>query len=186
MKSNDWPPLRLELQKVIVMRKTRTSTILLAALLATGCVGSPHLAYSQAATPAMSRAPETPEAFLGKIYKHYGNGQSGINLANPRLANRIFDQSILALLNDKRWNQEGAINFDFFCVCNDFDNLSDPLVVAKAQSNSNHITANVNFNNNGKIQKVVYELVPVGTQLRVYNIIGTNFNLREFLSAGPQ
>ena len=58
MKSNDWPPLRLEPQKVIVMRKTGTSTIILAALLATSCVGSPHLAHSQAATPAMSRAPE--------------------------------------------------------------------------------------------------------------------------------
>ena len=53
MKPSNWPPLRLQTEKVILMRKAGTSTIVLAALLATGCVNAPRLAHGQAAAPSM-------------------------------------------------------------------------------------------------------------------------------------
>ena len=129
--------------------------------------------------PLLARAAEPPptaKSFVEKIYRAYlgsaENGASGVQLDTPEDLKRYFTPALAVLIledeaaADKR-GEEPTLDGDAFIGHQDW-NIADLSVDVKEAGTK--AKATVSFTNFGKAEKVVVELLRVGTDWRIADI----------------
>ena len=126
--------------------------------------------------PLLARAaePVTAKSFVEQIYSSYVGmaGQKGIPLDGPAVIRRYFTPGLASLIledraaADKR-GEPPTLDGDAFVGHQEWD-ISGLSVDAKEAGGK--ATATVSFTNFGKAEKVVLELLKVGTDWRIADI----------------
>lgn len=145
------------------------------------------------ASPAASSAPEplsadeqglgTPEAFLAAIYKHYEHedpaSRSFSSVDNPSL---YYDPDMVALLNENNRlydGEQGAIEIDPICQCQDYQSIKTTIRVVNRDDASAKAVATLKMSwADVPPYTVTYRLVRVDGRWRIHDIAGEYPSLR--------
>jgi hypothetical protein len=131
------------------------------------------LATAWAAVAARA-ADTSARAFVVAIYDAYvGKDGNGITLDSDQKVQHYFEPSLAALIlqdqKDAARHQEvGALDFDPFVDARDWDIAA--FNVAMTDKGSDKASATVQFNNFGKPQTVVLELVKIKNEWKISDI----------------
>lgn len=137
--------------------------LMIAALLAT-------LSPTLAAAPAQAK-PASAEAFLRRLYAPYIAGDTKVDLLGAP-ATTIFTPPLLRLIRQDQAvpdGEVGALNFDPFCNCQDFDRLTRFSVVVRPQG-PGRATGTVRFVNQTTSETITFRLVRTGVRWRIADI----------------
>jgi hypothetical protein len=134
-------------------------------LLVAICAGAAFLAAARAAEPSA-------RSFVEAIYEHYkGKNADGVALDSDAAVRRYFEPTLAALIiKDRRdaRGEVGKLDSDPFVDAQDWE--VDAVDVAVSDIAANKARATVAFNNLGKAQTVILELIKLKGSWRIADI----------------
>jgi len=127
----------------------------------------------------------SPEAFLHQLYQPYVLDAWPDKSMGPQ---KIYDPDLLALIKRDQFfmqkYEKGLVRVDPICGCQDTDAFRVTKIAVQSQG-AGKAKATVAFTNSGHRDEVGYELVSVGGQWRVHDILGSIApSLRTYLATG--
>jgi hypothetical protein len=130
-----------------------------------------------ASAKAAAAADVSPRAFIAEIYDTYvGKNGNGVPLDNNQKIQRYFEPSLAALiLKDQseaaQRKEVGTLDFDPFVDAQDWDIAAYNVIVS--DNGADKASATVTFNNFGKPQTVVLDLVKIKNNWKISDITWT-------------
>ena len=140
-------------------------------------LGPAVCAASAKAGAAAAAVDRSPRAFVAAIYDAYvGKNGNGIPLDSNQKVQRYFEPSLAALIlkdqNDAAQRKEvGTLDFDPFVDAQDWDIAAYNVTVS--DKGTDKATATVTFNNFGKPNAVVLDLVKIKNEWKISDLTWT-------------